>query len=115
VWRRVPGRERRRLLGRQRDRRRARASLFEADTSRNVDRFLAVCRAHGAAYTFHHHQLVLPFLASTASADTASGPPLDVVVAGLARLVDLRAARDRPGTARPRLARLRAAITVRTG
>jgi hypothetical protein len=90
-------------------------SLFEADTGRNVDRFLAVCRAHGAAYTFHHHQLVLPFLASTASADTASGPPIDVVVAGLARLVDLRAARDRPGTARPRLARLRAAITVRTG
>jgi hypothetical protein len=85
-------------------------SLFEAGATRNADRFLAVCRAHGAAYAFHHHRLVLPFLASTATADTASGPPLAVVVASLARLVDLRAARDRPGTARPRLARLRAAI-----
>jgi hypothetical protein len=86
-------------------------TLFETDTARNVDRFLAVCRAHGAAYAFHHHRLVLPFLASKTGSgiDTASGPPLDVVVAGLARLVDLRAARDRPGTARGRLARLRAA------
>jgi hypothetical protein len=81
----------------------------------NVERFLAVCRAHGAAYAFHHHRLVKPFLeapAATIPPDrlatvTASGPPLDVVLATLARLVDLRAARDRPGTAHSALARLR--------
>lgn len=81
----------------------------------NTGRFLDVCRAHGAAYAFHHHRLVKPFLAepaATAPPDrldriTASGPPLDVVVATLARLVDLRAARDRPGTAHARLAALR--------
>jgi hypothetical protein len=78
---------------------------------RGVDRFLAVCRAHGAAYAFHHHRLVTPFLAEPAASApperlaklTASGPPLDVVLAGLSRLVDLRAARDRPGTAHTRL------------
>ena len=81
----------------------------------NTDRFLAVCRAHGAAYAFHHHRLVLPFLAEPAANVppdrqallTASGPPLDVVLAGLNRLVDLRAARNRPGTAHDRLTRLR--------
>ncbi|TDV43603.1 uncharacterized protein DUF1864 [Actinophytocola oryzae] len=69
----------------------------------NTDRFLAVCRAHGAAYAFHHHRLVKPFLqapAATVPPDrlaklTASGPPLDVVVATLARLVDLCTARSR--------------------
>ena len=39
---------------------------------------------------------------------TASGPLVDVVLAVLSRLVDLRVARDRPGTAHARLARLRA-------
>lgn len=91
--------------------------LVEADRAgANVDKFLAVCRAHAAAAAFHHHRLVRPFLEVPAAAVpperqarlTASGPPLDVVVAGLARLVDLRAARDRPGTAHARLARLRA-------
>lgn len=85
----------------------------------DVERFLAVCRAHGAAYAFHHHRLVTPFLAEPAAnvppdrlaTLTASGPPLDVVLAGLARLVDLRAGRDRPGTAHTRLAELRAAVT----
>ncbi len=91
--------------------------LFEADGSANVDRYLAVCRAHGAAYSFHHHKLVRPFLVTPAGAAppdgiSASGPPLAVVVAGLARLVDLRAALDRPGTARVRLARLRSATAV---
>lgn len=84
-------------------------------SSANVERFLAVCRAHGAAYAFHHHRLVKPFLAEPAAAVppdrlarlTASGPPLDVVLAGLSRLVDLRAARDRPGTAHRRLVALR--------
>lgn len=87
----------------------------------NAELFLAICRAHGAAYAFHHHQLVKPFLAepaATAPEDrrpdlTASGPPLDVVLSGLARLSDLRAARDRPGlrTARASLGRLRALLT----
>lgn len=83
--------------------------------SPNADRFLAVCRAHGAAYAFHHHRLVRPFLAEPAENAppdrlarlTASGPPLDVVLASLSRLVDLRAARDRPGTAHAALAALR--------
>ncbi|WP_328606811.1 DUF1864 family protein [Amycolatopsis sp. NBC_00345] len=87
----------------------------------NAELFLAVCRAHGAAYTYHHHRLVKPFLvvpAEKAPADrlteiTASGPPLDVVVAGLSRLSDLRSARDRPGapTARPALERLRSLVS----
>jgi hypothetical protein len=84
-------------------------------SSPNVERFLAVCRAHGAAYAFHHHRLVTPFLAEPAASMppdrlarlTASGPPLDVVLATLSRLVDLRAARNRPGTAHARLAALR--------
>jgi hypothetical protein len=82
--------------------------------SPNVERFLAVCRAHGAAYAFHHHRLVKPFLEAPAAhippdrltKVTASGPPLEVVLATLAYLVDLRAARNRPGTAHQRLAGL---------
>jgi hypothetical protein len=83
----------------------------------NAELFLSVCRAHGAAYTYHHHRLVKPYLeepAKTAPPDTlgditASGPPLAVVIESLARLSDLRAARDRPGimSARPALDRLR--------
>jgi hypothetical protein len=68
------------------------------------EKFRAVRRAHGAAYAFHHHRLVVPFLAKPAAslpADrqariTASGPPLDVVLATLSRLVDLRTGHDRP-------------------
>ncbi|GAB1510208.1 monodechloroaminopyrrolnitrin synthase PrnB family protein [Actinophytocola sp. KF-1] len=85
------------------------------ETGEHAERYLAVCRAHGAAYAFHHHRLVLPFLAKPAAhlpperlaRLTASGPPLDVVLATLSRLVDLRAARDRPGTAHSRLVALR--------
>jgi hypothetical protein len=91
---------------------------YVEETGANAERFLAVCRAHGAAYAFHHHRLVVPFLARPAedvppdrlARITASGPPLDVVLATLSRLVDLRAAHDRPGTARARLDRLRAAL-----
>lgn len=90
-------------------------ALVERDHT-HAEKYLAVCRAHGAAYAFHHHRLVVPFLATPAEAVpperqarlTASGPPLEVVLAGLSRLVDLRAARDRPGTVRKRLSRLRA-------
>jgi hypothetical protein len=77
----------------------------------NAERFLAVCRAHGAAYAFHHHGLVKPFLERPAAAIppdrlaglSASGPPLDEVVAMLGRLCALR-------TARVPLERLRALI-----
>ncbi|MEU4332033.1 monodechloroaminopyrrolnitrin synthase PrnB family protein [Nonomuraea dietziae] len=82
----------------------------------NTELFLAICRAHGAAYTFHHHKLVKPFLEAPAGTEpqgqargiTASGPPLEAVISGLARLSDLRAARDRSGlsTARASLNRL---------
>ncbi|MBB4910805.1 monodechloroaminopyrrolnitrin synthase PrnB family protein [Actinophytocola algeriensis] len=85
-------------------------ALVERDGT-HAERYLAVCRAHGAAYAFHHHRLVVPFLARPAESMppdrrarlTASGPPLDVVLATLSRLVDLRAARDRPGTASERV------------
>ncbi|MCP3805080.1 DUF1864 family protein [Allokutzneria sp. A3M-2-11 16] len=87
----------------------------------NAEQFFEVCTAHAAAYAFHHHRLVLPFLVEPArdvppdrlDTVTASGPPLEVVIGQLARLADLRAARDRPGltTARAELGRLRARIT----
>lgn len=83
----------------------------------NGELFLTVCRAHGAAYAFHHHRLVKPFLeapAATAPPDqvedlTASGPPLAVVLAGLDRLKHLRTARPHPDapSVRPDLIRLR--------
>lgn len=74
-------------------------------TGAHEEKFRAVRRAHGAAYAFHHHRLVVPFLAKPAAsvpADrqariTASGPPMDVVLATLSRLVDLRAGRVRTG------------------
>ncbi|MET7997649.1 monodechloroaminopyrrolnitrin synthase PrnB family protein [Amycolatopsis sp. NPDC005232] len=93
--------------------------------SRNAELFIALCRAHGAAYTYHHHKLVLPFLvepAKTAPPErlselTASGPPLEVVVSGLSYLADLRSARDRPGkpSARKDLDRLRELVSPGTG
>lgn len=71
----------------------------------NAKRFLAVCKAHGAAYAYHHERLVKPYLeapskttpAAHASGLTSSGPPLAEVIAFLQRLLDLRTARDRPG------------------
>jgi hypothetical protein len=67
----------------------------------NAERFLAVCRAHGAAYAFHHHALVKPFLERPAAATppdryavlSASGPSLEEVIALLARLRSLRSDR----------------------
>jgi hypothetical protein len=81
------------------------------DKPRHAALFLDVCRAHGAASTFHLHKLVKPFLSE--DAPTSSGPPLAEVLAWLARLADLRAARDRPGlvTARASLNRLKAAAS----
>jgi hypothetical protein len=68
----------------------------------NAQRFLAVCRAHGAAYAFHHHALVKPFLERPAAATppdryavlSASGPPLEEVISLLDRLRVLRTARQ---------------------
>jgi hypothetical protein len=68
---------------------------------RNAELFLAVCQAHGAAYAFHHHALVKPFLERPAAAIppdrfavlSASGPPLEEVIAHLGRLSILRSAR----------------------
>ncbi|GIG67927.1 monodechloroaminopyrrolnitrin synthase PrnB family protein [Phytomonospora endophytica] len=82
---------------------------------RNAELFLAVCRAHGAAYAFHHHRLVADFIEKPAAdrptpVGSSSGPPMEVVLGILGRLADLRAARDRPGTARGRLEGLRAAL-----
>ncbi|MFC9603952.1 monodechloroaminopyrrolnitrin synthase PrnB family protein [Streptomyces niveus] len=100
----------------------------------NAELFLTVCRLHGAATAFHHHRLVVPFLQAPAARApqeqgkgqkqgpvpepeasdlTTSGPPLHVVMDTLARLVDLRTARRRPGTdggARRSLDRLRHAL-----
>jgi monodechloroaminopyrrolnitrin synthase PrnB-like protein len=67
----------------------------------NAERFLAVCRAHGAVYSYHHHALVKPFLERPAAATppgryaglSASGPPLGEVIAMLERLRALRTAR----------------------
>lgn len=73
----------------------------------NGELFLAVCRAHGAAYAFHHHRLVKPFLEKPAAAAppedlTASGPPLAVVMAWLDRLKHLRTGRSHPDLTRLR-------------
>ena len=67
----------------------------------NVGKFLAVCKAHGAAYAFHHQRLVKAYVEApsktSTSAHTAgvtsSGPPLDEVMGMLKRLTDLRTAR----------------------
>jgi len=67
----------------------------------NAERFLAVCKAHGAAYAFHHQRLVKAYVEAPSktatSAHTAgvtsSGPPLDEVMAMLQRLQRLRTAR----------------------
>jgi hypothetical protein len=64
----------------------------------NARRFLAVCRAHAAAASYHHTALVRPFLEKPAAAMpperaasvSASGPPLGEVVAALDRLRALR-------------------------
>ncbi|MFI5523589.1 monodechloroaminopyrrolnitrin synthase PrnB family protein [Streptomyces platensis] len=82
----------------------------------NAQLLLDLCRHYGAATVFHHHRLVVPFLQKPAadapperdSDMTASGPPLKEVVETLARLRDLRAARQRPDlvTARAALDRV---------
>ena len=67
----------------------------------NADRYLAVCRVHGAAYAFHHQRLVKGYVESPSKTATSahsagvtsSGPPLADLMAMLQRLVELRTAR----------------------
>ena len=67
----------------------------------NADRFLTVCKAHGAAYAFHHQRLVkghveAPSQTATSAHSagvTSSGPPLEDVMAMLGRLARMRTAR----------------------
>ena len=67
----------------------------------NAARYLAVCKAHGAAYAYHHQRLVKGYVEAPSktatSAHTAgvtsSGPPLDEVMAMLGRLMQMRSAR----------------------
>ena len=92
------------------DRRRSLAEMFRADRAAhgetpqwkvNADKFLAVCKAHGAAYAYHHQRLVKGYVEApsktAASAHTAgvtsSGPPLEEVMSMLGRLAQMRAAR----------------------
>lgn len=86
----------------------------------NTAAFLSVCEAHGNAAAQHHDRLVERFIAGpSAQIDrkhlaqiTASGPPLDVLMAALAKLRDLRCAADKQGigSRHDDLARLRAAL-----
>lgn len=72
----------------------------------NAAALLDVCKAHRAAYAYHHNRLVKGFLERPASAAssahpggvTSSGPPLEEVVGTLKRLLDLRAARAGTGS-----------------
>ena len=89
------------------DQRRSLAEMFRTDREQhgetpqwktNADKFIAVCRAHGAAYAFHHQRLVKAYVEAPSqtvtSAHTAgvtsSGPPLGEVMAMLKRLQNLR-------------------------
>ena len=67
---------------------------------RNLKLFLDVCQSHGKTAIQHHNQLVSQFIVKPAKAMvgnhlehlTASGPPLETVLAQLERLKDQRAA-----------------------
>ena len=92
------------------ERRASLAQLFKAEYERhgatpewqaNADRFRAVCKAHGAAYAYHHQRLVKGYVeapSKTATSAhsagvTSSGPPLEDVMAMLGRLAQMRTAR----------------------
>ena len=65
--------------------------------------FLAVCEAHGETARQHHEQLISRFIESPAAKYeltkrqdmTASGPPLEILLAALQKLHDLRTAAPR--------------------
>ena len=96
------------------DQRRSLADLFRADRERhgetpqwqqNAAKFFAVCKAHGAAYAFHHQRLVKAYVEAPSktvtSAHTAgvtsSGPPLEEVMAMLRQLTEMRLTRPQIG------------------
>lgn len=68
----------------------------------NATLFIEVCELHGQTAIQHHEQLISKFIEIPASNDnlqdqaglTASGPPLPVLLDGLKKLCDLRAAAD---------------------
>ena len=70
---------------------------------KNAAIFLQVCEAHGQTAIQHHEQLVSKFIENPVDRYglqdqhglTASGPPLPVLLKGLRKLCDLRAAADR--------------------
>jgi len=69
----------------------------------NVALFLEVCAAHGVTASQHHDQLVKRYIQQPADqlaehhlkTITASGPPLEVLMAALEKLKDLRIAAPR--------------------
>lgn len=69
----------------------------------NLTAFLEVCEAHGKTAIQHHEALVSKFIVKPANDNaltgkqdmTASGPPLEVLIAALKKLHDLRTAADR--------------------
>ncbi len=69
----------------------------------HLQAFLAVCEAHGETARQHHEQLISRFIESPAAKYeltkrqdmTASGPPLEVLLAALQKLHDLRTAAPR--------------------
>jgi hypothetical protein len=108
------------LLGRFLDE--ATAAIVSDPLRQNAELFLDVCKVHGAGYAFHHTNLVKRYLEQPARAMpgqrleevTASGPPLDHVIAMLDRLRRLRIARDGGGvvTAEAQLKELRARLAA---
>ena len=69
----------------------------------HLQAFLAVCEAHGETARQHHEQLISRFIESPAAKYeltkrqdmTASGPPLEILLAALKKLHDLRTAAPR--------------------
>jgi hypothetical protein len=67
----------------------------------NAARFLAVCKAHAAAYAYHHNRFIKAYIEAPSKANatthsagvTSSGPPLEEVVSMLRRLAELRSGR----------------------
>lgn len=69
----------------------------------NLRAFLSVCEAHGKTAIQHHEALISKFIVQPAQDNalttkqdmTASGPPLEVLIAALKKLHDLRTAANR--------------------
>ena len=91
----------------------------------NARLFLEVCAAHGRTASQHHEQLVKRFIEKPSAAldekplthITASGPPLEVLMAALQKLKDLRtaAARDDIRSRYRELATIRDALGAGVG